>query len=187
MPCLELETERLLLRPPQERDVAFMVKLLGDYDVAKNLSRAPHPYAESDALEFLGQQEDKRAKGTDFTFAIVDKERGTFMGVCGLHLRDQGYFELGYWLGKPYWKQGFATETARRVAGFAFHDLKAAKLIAGWFHDNPASGHVLAKLGFLPCGVESRECRSRGHAVYCNMVQLPREKFGKQRKQSEAA
>jgi len=47
-------------------------------------------------------------------------------------------------------------------------------LIAGWFHDNPASGRVLAKLGCLPSGAEQRDCLARGHAVYCHMVALER-------------
>jgi RimJ/RimL family protein N-acetyltransferase len=187
MPSFEFETERLLLRQLQRHDAPFIVKLIGDFDVAKNLSRVPHPYSQKDADEFFAMLDENNAKGTDFVFAIVEKSRGWFMGCVGVHLRDRGEFELGYWLGKPYWRLGYASEAAKRLAEFAFHDLKAPRLIAGWFHDNPASGHVLAKLGFLPCGVEQRESRSRGHAVYCNMVELPREKFGKQRKQAEAA
>jgi len=64
----------------------------------------------------------------------------------GSHL-DDGTFEFGYWLGKPYWKQGYATEAARRLVAFAFDDMKADYVWAGWFHDNPRSGNVLAKLG----------------------------------------
>ena len=67
------------------------------------------------------------------------------MGGCGLHTHN-GELELGYWYGKPYWKMGYATEAARRVLEFAFDELKAPAVWAGWFHDNPNSGHVLGKL-----------------------------------------
>ncbi len=71
-------------------------------------------------------------------------------GCCGLHLRESGLFELGYWLGRPFWGHGYATEAARKLAGFAFSRLKATQLTAGYFHDNPASGRVLEKVGFAP-------------------------------------
>ncbi len=181
MAC-HLETERLLLRPPEAEDVRSIVNLVGDYDVAKNLSRVPHPYSEDDARGWVTRANgEARAKGTDFPFAITRKDDGAYIGSCGLHLGEGGFFELGYWLGKPYWKMGYATEAARKVAGFAFHTLKAERLVAGWFHDNPASGHVLEKVGFVADGADQRDCLARGHAVYCNKVVLERENFGRRK------
>jgi len=181
MSCCRLESERLLLRPWVAEDLPSVVRLLGDFDVAKNLSTAPHPYTLKDAETFFAKHCEKRALGEDHIFVIARKLDGRFMGKIGLHLKD-GTFEMGYWLGKPYWKLGYATEAAKRVAEFAFHALKAERLAAGWFRDNPASGHVLAKLGFLPDGVEERHCSARGHKVLCNMVALERARFGRKRK-----
>jgi RimJ/RimL family protein N-acetyltransferase len=101
------------------------------------------------------------------------------MGLTGAHLRDGGYFEMGYWLGRPYWGQGYATEAARKLAAFAFSGLKAGRLTAGYFHDNPASGRVLEKIGFKPDGAEHRDCLARGHTVYCLGMLLQRENFGR--------
>ena len=178
MSCLKLESERLLLRPPEEADVPALVSLIGDWDVVKNLSRAPYPYLEEHAREFLARTAEERAKGASYPFAILRKSDDTYMGQIGLHLKE-GVFEIGYWLGKPYWKSGYATEAARKVVSFAFGALKATALIAGWFHDNPTSGHVLEKLGFEPNGAEERNSAARGHAVYCHMVKLDRGNFGK--------
>ena len=171
-----LETERLLLRPPERRDVSSFVPLISDYDVAKNLSTVPHPYAESHALEWLSHLEERHAGAESFTFGITRKSDGVYMGGCGLHLKD-GAYELGYWLGKPYWKKGYATEAARRLLEFGYLKLEADEIWAGWFHDNPNSGHVLAKLGFVAKSFEKRSCMARGMDVGCNIVTLRRETF----------
>jgi [ribosomal protein S5]-alanine N-acetyltransferase len=187
MSCCTLETERLLLRPPHAADIAPMLPLIGEWEVAKNLGRAPHPYSQKDAEEFLARNIEARAKGTDYTFAIQRKWDGVFMGACGVHMRPAGHFEFGYWLGKPFWRHGYATEAAKRLASFAFRELKIERITAGWFHDNPASGHVLEKLGCVAAGTEQRDCLARGHAVYCHVVSLTAADFARARKASEAA
>ena len=175
-----LETERLLLRPPEYSDVPAMAVLLGDYDVAKNLASVPHPYGEDDARTFVTRTAEARAKGEGYCFAILRKEDLAFVGCCGLHLKG-GRYELGYWLGKPFWNRGYATEAARKLASFAFHDLKAEGVWAGWFHDNPASGRVLEKLGARPDGEVPRASLARGQDVPCHMVTLTREDFGRKK------
>ena len=180
MSCCRLETERLLLRPPEEADIPSTVVLLGDYDVAKNLATVPHPFTRAHAEDFLKRSTQSRADGSAFRFSIVRKSGNIHVGSIGLGLRE-GMFELGYWLGRPYWGQGYATEAAKRVVGFAFHDLKAQSVQASRFHDNPASGRVLSKLGATPNGVGTRDCMARGHAVYCHLVLLDRENFGRKK------
>ena len=178
MPCHRLESERLILRPPEWSDVPAMLPLIGEWEVARNLGTVPHPYAESDAREFFDRRaERERAGVADFTFAVTQKSDGAYLGGCGVHPRDNGETELGYWLGKPHWGRGYATEAARAVARFAFAELALEWLIAGWFFDNPASGRVLDKLGFVPAGEEQRDCRSRGAKVRCYMVRLSRQAF----------
>jgi RimJ/RimL family protein N-acetyltransferase len=167
----------LLLRAPETGDVASITALIGDWDVVKNLSRAPFPYREEYAREFVQRQEEGRAKGSDFAFAVTRKHDDAFIGMCGVHLRETG-FELGYWFGRPYWSKGYATEAAAEVIAFAFRNLRAERVEAGWFHDNPASGHVLEKLGFRPAGSGERDCAARAHAVLCNQVTMSRAEFG---------
>ncbi|MDE2183885.1 MAG: GNAT family N-acetyltransferase [Alphaproteobacteria bacterium] len=175
-----LETGRLLLRPPDAGDVSSITAWIGDYDVAKNLASAPHPYREDDAKAFIERMAERLAKGEGYCFSIVRKADNVFMGNCGLNL-SEGRCELGYWLGKPFWGQGYATEAARKVLSFAFHDLKAESVWAGWFHDNPASGRVLEKLGARLDGFEPRTSVARGHAVACHIVTLTRAQFGRKR------
>jgi ribosomal-protein-alanine N-acetyltransferase len=163
-----LESERLILRPPSPSDITSITAWLGDYDVARMTSRAPHPYDEEDAEEFV-------AAGAPNRFVITRKGDGLFMGLAGLHAED-GH-EFGYWLGKPFWGFGYATEAARRLVTYAFVTLELAEVHAGWFYDNPASGHVLAKLGARHNGSAMRECRARGMAVLCHDMLLTRADF----------
>ena len=176
MPWFRLETPRLLLRPPEPGDVGAIAIQMSDWDVVKNLARAPYPYTENHARDFIARQEEGRAKGADYVFAVVQKPDNALVGMCGVHLREDG-FELGYWIGRPHWKQGYATEAGAEVLAFAFRNLRAEQVSAGWFHDNPASGRVLDKLGFGAEGTALRDCVARGHGVLCNLVVLKREAF----------
>jgi 8-oxo-dGTP diphosphatase len=153
---------------------------LAEYDVAKFLATAPHPYSEDDAKAFLARAAETRAKGEAYGFAILRKEDGKLIGMCGLHLKE-GCYEIGYWIAKPLWGQGYATEAVRKVLAFGFHDLKATEIWANWYHDNLASGQVLRKLGFQAVGVGKRFSLARGEAVLCNRTQLTREHFGRKK------
>lgn len=167
-----LQTERLNLRAPQVADVESITAQIGDFEVAKNLSSVPHPYSEADAHYFLGITAQAQSKGTGYNFAILRGD--TLIGVCGVYIKEGKTFEIGYWLGRSHWGQGYATEAARELVSFTFRELDADKITAVWFEDNPPSGHVLTKIGFQPVGVEKRQCVSRGHEVVCNLVSLTR-------------
>jgi len=169
-----LESERLILRPPRPVDIQAMTVWLGDYAVSRNLAKVPHPYTEDDAEEFVAQR--GRHGDGHYAFTILRKKDGMFLGGIGLHLEEAGP-EFGYWLGKPFWGVGYASEAARTLTQFAFDRLDASHVWAGWFHDNPASGHVLAKLGARHNGSRMRECMARGVKVLCHEMMLTREAF----------
>jgi [ribosomal protein S5]-alanine N-acetyltransferase len=168
-----LESERLILRPPRPLDIQSMTVWLSDYDVARMTSRVPHPYSEGDAESFLALKAEHR-------FVILRKRDRVFLGMAGLHAPDNGQeigYEFGYWLGKPFWGFGYATEAAHRLVRYAFEALGLETVHAGWFYDNPASGRVLAKLGARHNGSQMRDCRARGMAVLCHDMLLTRADF----------
>ena len=76
MPCFRLETARLLLRPPEPGDVKAIAAFM-EWDVVKNLSRAPHPYLEEHAHAFLARQDEGRARASDFAFAASESSSAT--------------------------------------------------------------------------------------------------------------
>jgi RimJ/RimL family protein N-acetyltransferase len=164
------------LRPPEYRDVAAITTWIGDFEVAKNLASVPHPYREDDARAHVALAIEARAKGEGFGFVILRRQDELFLGQCGLRLKE-GAWRLGYWLGKPFWGQGYASEAAGRVLRYAFEVLKADRVGAGWFHDNPASGRVLEKLGFCYVGAASQTSLARGHEVYCHQATLTQAEF----------
>ncbi len=170
-----LQTERLLLRPPVAADISRFVPLLNDFEVSKNLSRVPHPYAEDDGCAWVVRTAGERVRGESYPFVVIDKAGDTLLGMCGVHPHLD--FMLGYWIGKPYWGQGYATEAVRRVAKFAFDELGTNELTASWILDNPASRRVLEKIGCKPNDAEERDCLSRGTKVFCHKVVLTRAAF----------
>ena len=168
-----LESERLILRPPRPTDIQAMTVWLGDFSVSRNLAKVPHPYSEDDAEAFVSRNA-RHGEG-HYNFVITRKD-GVFLGGIGLNRGDAGY-EFGYWLGKPFWGQGYASEAARSLVKFAFDRLDAPTVWAGWFHDNPASGNVLMKLGARHNGSRMRDCMARGAKVLCHEMLLTRKAF----------
>jgi RimJ/RimL family protein N-acetyltransferase len=174
-------TQRLILRAPMLSDVAAFVAILNDYDVAKNLQKVPHPYTATMYREALAWIDGERRDGAAFSFAVNRAMDGALIGMCAVERKADGAWEFGYWYGKPYWRQGFATEAARPVLRFAFEDMGAQRLTAGWFDDNPASGHVLRKLGFDVTGTARVPCLARGAEVLSNRVQLTAGQFARKK------
>ena len=167
-----LETRRLMLRPLKAADIGRFLPLIADFEVAKNLSTAPHPYTEDDACAFVTKNQQGWTDRQDCGFAVLRKQDGSFIGMCGVHPRRD--WEFGYWVGRPHWGKGYATEAGARVVAFAFDELNADLLNAGWFVDNPVSGRVLEKLGFMPASVTEHPCLARGCDVTCNRLTLDR-------------
>ncbi len=160
-----LETTRLKLRAPTRTDAARLAKLANDADVARMSSRIPHPYALADAEDFLNHVE----KGAERVFAIEHGDDG-LVGMIGLHDTGRVGPEVGYWLGQPYWGKGLATEATQAVLGWA---AKAGRrcVVSSHFADNPASGAVLIKAGFLYTGEVTRQfSKARGAEVDTRMM-----------------
>ncbi|GAA0525629.1 RimJ/RimL family protein N-acetyltransferase [Rhizomicrobium palustre] len=173
-----LETERLLLRPPVFGDAPAIARWLGDYEIAKNMDSSPFPITTRDAEHLVKKAIEDQARGEAYSFAIVRKESGRLLGFCSLTLHE-GAYEISFWIARPFWGQGFASEAAKKLAGFAFKTLKAERIAARWFDDAPASGRVLGKLGFTPLRAEASTTPARGLKALSHRMELYRENFGR--------
>ena len=86
----------------------------------------------------------------------------------------EGGLEIGYWLGKPYWGQGFDTEASAAMVAYAFDEGGLDYLTIGHFADNPASARIITKLGFTPQGEIRRDCVARDKKARCLTYRLER-------------
>ena len=144
-----LATERLVMRAPNEADVPQLVMLADNRHVADMLARMPHPYGEAEARAFLAMARVPRNGGV--VYAMTLKENGAFVGCAGLNGTDRG-LEVGYWIGEPYWKRGYATEAAHALVDLAFSATDIGVLHASTRVINPASRRVIHKCGFQYAG-----------------------------------
>jgi [ribosomal protein S5]-alanine N-acetyltransferase len=156
-----LQTERLMLRRPDTRDVGPIVPIVGDWEVARRLARVPHPYREADAHFFLNT-----IVPNEWTWAITLRDSGELVGMVGLTPEvDPDTAELGYYVARDHWGNGIATEAARSVVHYGIQSLGLRRIRSGHFADNAASGRVLSKLGFVDIGRSERFCLALGSTL----------------------
>ncbi|MBL0923412.1 MAG: GNAT family N-acetyltransferase [Sphingomonadaceae bacterium] len=168
-------TERLLLRPSWPEDAAELHAAIADEGIVRNLARAPWPYTVEEAVRFATLEHDENYPA--FLLMLRTDSAPRLIGACGLG-EVNGEAELGYWIARPYWGLGFASEAGRAVIDIA-RAIGHRKLLSGHFTDNPASGRVLRKLGFRATGrTEQRHSAGRGTSVPCALYERSLEGSG---------
>ncbi len=164
-----IETQRLTLRVPAPADVERVAAFCVDHDVARMTTRMPSPYTRAHAEDFVarcGTQDRAR----DNTFAIELADEG-LIGVIGMFTTPEDRVELGYWIGRPYWGRGYASEATQAALDWARATWRKRYVVAGHFADNDASGRVLVKAGFLYTGVvEHKPSIARGALAATRMM-----------------
>ena len=158
-----LKTPRLSLVPPGEVDPDAIVAAIDDFEIARWLTRVPHPYARADAVAF----HDYCAGNEGRVWLARDAA-----GLAGAVSADP---ELGYWVARRAWGRGYATEMSCAVIDAWFSDPAAAALSSGHFEGNFRSRRVLDRLGFRPAGTGERHPLSLGRAVLLHRMVLDRD------------
>jgi ribosomal-protein-alanine N-acetyltransferase len=167
-----LETARLILHEFSESDIAELVPLIGAPEVAATTLRIPHPYEERHAREFLATV----AKENELRLAIRLRSNGRLCGRMGLHPEMQHRrAELGYWIGVPFWGNGYATEAAREVVRYGFERLHLNRIFATHFKGNEKSGRVLEKIGMRHEGSIRQGVLKSGKFIDLEMYSILRE------------
>ena len=156
-----LRAARLVLRAVTPQDSGRITEVVADPRVHRMLARVSPDQTKAQTLAWIITHERGRADDTDHVFAIT--RDGDLIGVIGANRADVALpFEIGYWLAPEAWGQGYCSEAGKAVIGWLEQTRCARALVAGHFADNPASGRVLAKLGFLPCGRNRMFSAGRG-------------------------
>ncbi len=153
-----LETERLILSPFVDDDAQRLSELAGDKAVSDTTLRIPYPYDVTEALEWIRTHAKIRERELALYYAVILKDSGELIGSAGIDIElPHGRAELGYWTGREFWRNGYATEASAKLLSHSFAVLKLHKVSAHVFASNLASGRVLEKLGM------SREGHLRDH------------------------
>ena len=163
-------TPRLLLRPGFPEDAPALAAAIADEAIVKNLAGPPWPFHMRDAEAYLARARDPILP----TLMIFERgaEGPQLIGECGLARRPSGSVELGYWIAKPFWGRGYATEACSALVDIA-RTIGLKSLEGSHFVDNPASARVLRKLGFESLGIVApRMCRARGEEVPAQLMRL---------------
>ena len=142
-----LETERLFLRPWREEDADDLYTYASDPDVGPPAGWPPHTSVEN-SREVI-----RTVLSASETYAVCLKEDGYPVGSVGFHRNDlaeqDDEYELGYWIGKPFWGQGLIPEASREMLRYAFEDLGMNRIWCGYYDGNEKSRRVQEKLGFV--------------------------------------
>jgi ribosomal-protein-alanine N-acetyltransferase len=169
-----LETARLILRPLTDADIPELVPLIGAREVATTTLRIPHPYEEKHAWEFLASI----PKENELRLIVTLKADGKLCGGIGLHPQMQHHHaELGYWIGVPYWGNGYATEAAHAVVRHGFEEVKLNRIFATHFKGNKASGNVLRKLGMRHEGCMRQHVSKWGKFIDVELYSILRDEW----------
>ena len=158
-----VQTRRLVLRPFLITDAPVVQRLAGDARVADTTYSIPHPYEDGVAEAWISTHAPAFEAMENVVFAVTLRDNQQLLGTMGLKIDEaQQHGELGYWIGVPFWNNGYATEAAAAVIDYAFSGL-GLQQITGWYLvRNPSSGQVMRKAGMHPVPEEHRTLEKDG-------------------------
>lgn len=169
-PFPTLETGRLVLNELQAADLPRIIEYAADPGIAQYTLNIPHPYAEKDAIYWLNMAYQGFKEGTQHVFAIRLKPGLEFIGGIGLVIARRFHrAEIGYWVGKPFWNNGYTSEAMKPIIEYGFQKLNLNKIYATHLRENPASGKVMEKNGMQREGFLKEHVFKGG--TYHDMVQ----------------
>lgn len=163
MGLLFVKTDRLVLRGLKPEDAPRVQRLAGDREIADTTLSIAYPLEAGQAKEWVESRAVLHESGEGVFFAIVLAADNMLIGAAGLKI-EQAHrkAELGYWIGKEYWNNGYATEAARSVINYGFRELNLHRIHAHSLSRNPSSIKVLEKIGM------TREGKLRQHILKWN-------------------
>ena len=157
---LELSTERLVLRAPVPEDAEALAPMYADPEVMRYVGDGRTLTSAETDLSVRRMIERWELDGFGL-FTTLRQDDGAIIGRVGILIWNSETWEpttraqpsgpteveVGYTLGRPFWGQGYATESAGAVRDYALNGLGANRVIALIIHGNTASENVARKLG----------------------------------------
>jgi RimJ/RimL family protein N-acetyltransferase len=175
-----LQTPRLLLRPLEYTDAPHIYEYMRDREIAYNTMLIPYPYPAGAAETWIEDSWANAASGDSYTFAVVLSAEHRMIGSMGIRQNStHNRAEIGYWMGKAYRGQGYASEACRRIIQYGFEELGLNRIQAGYFTRNPASRRVMEKAGMTHEGVLRQYVYKSGEYVDLGYCAILREAWAK--------
>ena len=188
----EIETPRLLLRRLTPEDAPMMYRnWANDPDVTRFLRWEPHKN-EAETYELLTAWATLYPNPDYYQWAIVEKATGEVFGTISVFRSDaaepnprdewpgfddcNGIWEVGYCIGKAWWNKGYTTEALKAVLDFWFKNTDSDWLACSHAFQNPASGKVMTKAGFV-YDHDAEYHKFDGTPVSCKCYALTREHY----------
>jgi len=173
---VEIDTDRLILRPPQQRDYEGWAKVRRD-------SRAfLVPWEPSWSRDHLSLRafrnrvvwaERAVRQGEALPLLLVERAGGAIVGgltLSNIRRQPAQAATLGYWVGQSYARHGYMTEALSAVREYAFNTLDLSRLEAACLPENDASRRLLERCQFKYEGVAQAYLqingRWRNHVLY---------------------
>jgi ribosomal-protein-alanine N-acetyltransferase len=146
---MQIETDRLTLRPFHKADIDDLVVLNGDRETMKFISPPLSREQVAGVIDWFLTEWQRLGFGW---FAVFEKATGKFIGQCGLQCLegkpDSPDVELAFVINRSSWGKGYAVEAADEIAKYSFINAGLNRIVAVTMKENVPSQHVLAKLGF---------------------------------------
>ncbi|QDU32224.1 Putative ribosomal N-acetyltransferase YdaF [Poriferisphaera corsica] len=160
----QLKTDRLILRHFTADDAPRVYDLLKDNIISKYINFLPSPYELQHATDWIATHEKMRENQTGINFAIIIKDTNQPIGVVSLGMMSMHHrhAELGYWIGQPYWSNGYVTEAAKAILDYGFNVCNLNRIYSYHVPENTASGRIMEKLNMAHEGTLRQHLNHNG-------------------------
>ncbi|VVM04680.1 GNAT family N-acetyltransferase [Methylacidimicrobium tartarophylax] len=155
--------DRILLRPLEEGDKESVRAFAGDPEISRVTRSLTYPEDSEKASAWVDEHIAMTRNGQTVSAAILEKKHRRFVGAGILFLEpNHRRAEIGLWLGRPFWAQGYGPEACRGLIDYAFAVLQLKKVCAYCLASNLRSRHLIQKLGFRWEGTQRKQLLVRG-------------------------
>jgi [ribosomal protein S5]-alanine N-acetyltransferase len=178
IPFSEMETARLYLRRFTPADLQDMFAIMSDPEVARCMNWKAHESIDR-TKELLESACREYETGDCFRWAIALKEGNRFIGLMNVKpVFAHDRVNIGYWIGQPWWGQGYMAEALAATIRLCFESLSVNRVEADHYTDNPASGRVMEKAGMTYEGTLEQYCLGKDGKYHgCRMYSITRDKY----------
>ena len=148
---MQLETERLRLKPYEHAFAEEIYEVVKQKEIADTMLMIPHPYPREVVDEWISYLQKSFEQGTAYEFAIFLKENGRYIGNCGLVALSQQHHhaEVGYFIDVSEWGKGYATEACKKIIDYGFGHHQLNRIYSRCMVRNHASRRVMEKAGMV--------------------------------------